>query len=114
MLLGDIDRPAVILVHGVIFVGWMALLMAQVMFAAAGRIDLHRRISRYGITYGWLVLAIGLIVGPAASVIHIRAGEWKRDRGAGFLPTTSATWCCLAAASPRRSCIVRVRRFTST
>jgi len=88
MLRGDIDRPAVIQVHGIIFVGWMALLMAQVIFAARGRIDLHRRIGRYGIAYGWLVVAMGVIVGPAASVIHIRAGEWTLDRGAGFLLTT--------------------------
>jgi hypothetical protein len=88
MLRGNIERPAVIQVHGIIFVGWMALLMAQVMFAARGRIDLHRRIGRYGIAYGWLVVAIGLIVGPAAAVMHIRAGEWTRDQGAGFLLTT--------------------------
>jgi hypothetical protein len=88
MLRGHMARPAVIQVHGIIFVGWMALLMAQVLFAARGRIDLHRRIGRYGIAYGWLVLAIGLIVGPAASVIHIRAGEWTRDQGAGFQLTT--------------------------
>jgi hypothetical protein len=88
MLRGDIDRPAVIQAHGIIFVGWMALLMTQVAFAARGRIDLHRRVGRYGIAYGWLVLAMGLIVGPAASVIHIRAGEWTRDRGAAFLLTT--------------------------
>jgi len=59
-----------------------------VIFAARGRIDLHRRIGRYGIAYGWLVVAMGVIVGPAASVIHIRAGEWTLDRGAGFLLTT--------------------------
>jgi hypothetical protein len=88
MLRGDVARPAIIQAHGIIFVGWMALLMAQVVFAARGRIDLHRRIGRYGIAYGWAVLAMGIVVGPAASVIHVQAGEWTRDRGAGFLLTT--------------------------
>jgi hypothetical protein len=89
MLRGDVARPAIIQAHGAIFVGWMALLMAQVAFAARGRIDLHKRIGRYGIGYGWAVLVIGVVVGPAASVLHIQAGEWTRARGAGFLLTTA-------------------------
>ena len=36
LLRGDIERPAVIQIHGLIFVGWMALLIAQVVFAARG------------------------------------------------------------------------------
>ena len=85
---GRVARPAVIQVHGIVFVGWMALLMTQVVLAARGRMHLHRRIGRYGIAYGWLVVAAVWCVGPAASVIHVRAGEWTRDRGAGFLLTT--------------------------
>ena len=88
MLRGDIARPLVIQIHGVIFVGWMALFVAQVVLAARRRVDLHRRIGKLGIAYGWLVVAMGLVVGPAASVIHIHAGEWTRDRGAAFLLTT--------------------------
>src|SRR5215207_3087326 len=88
MVRGQMARPAVIQAHGLVFVGWMALLMAQVVLAARGRIQLHRKVGQYGIVYGWLVVAMGLVVGPAASVIHVRAGEWTRDRGAGFLLTT--------------------------
>jgi hypothetical protein len=102
LLRGDIERPAVIQIHGLIFVGWMALLMAQVALAARGRIQLHRKVGRYGVAYGWLVLAMGLVVGPAASVIHVRAGEWPRDRGAGFLLITFGDMllfgACFAAA----------------
>jgi len=88
LLRGNVTRPLVIQLHGIVFVGWMALLVAQVLLAARGRVDLHRRIGRLGIVYGWIVVAMGIIVGPAASVIHIRAGEWTRDQGAGFLLTT--------------------------
>ena len=102
MVRGQIARPAIIQVHGLIFVGWMALLMAQVALAARGRIQLHRKVGRYGVVYGWLVVAMGLIVGPAASVIHVRAGEWTRDRGAGFLLITFGDMvlfgACFAAA----------------
>jgi len=102
MVRGNIERPAIIQVHGLIFVGWMALLMAQVALAARGRIQLHRKVGRYGVAYGWLVVAMGLVVGPAASVIHVRAGEWPHDRGAGFLLTTFGDMvlfgACFAAA----------------
>jgi len=102
MLRGNIARPAVIQLHGLIFVGWMTLLMAQVVLAARGRIQLHRKVGRYGIAYGWLVVAMGLIAGPAASVIHVREGEWPHDRGAGFLLTTFGDMvlfgACFAAA----------------
>ena len=88
MLRGNIARPTIIQAHGIIFVGWMVLLMAQVILAARGRVQLHRRVGRYGIAYGWLVLAMGLITGPAAGVLHVRAGEWTVDRAAGFLLVT--------------------------
>ena len=88
MLAGNIARPAVIQAHGLVFVGWMALLMAQVILAARGRVQLHRTVGRYGIAYGWLVIVMGLVVGPAAAVIHVRAGEWTADRAAGFLLVT--------------------------
>jgi hypothetical protein len=88
MLRGNIARAAVIQAHGLIFVGWMALLVAQVSLAVRGRTSLHRKVGRYGIAYGCLVLAMGIIAGPAASVIHLRAGEWTRDQGASFLLTT--------------------------
>ena len=102
LLRGQVARPAVIQAHGLVFVGWMALLMAQVVFAARGKIQLHRTVGRYGVAYGWLVVAMGLVVGPAASVIHVRAGEWTHDRGAGFLLTTFGDMvlfgACFAAA----------------
>lgn len=88
LLRGNVTRPLVIQVHGIIFVGWMALLVTQVLLAAGGRVDLHRKVGRLGIVYGCIVVAMGIVVGPAASVIHIRAGEWTRDQGAGFLLTT--------------------------
>ena len=88
MLRGNVTRPLVIQMHGIIFVGWMALLVTQVLLAARGRVDLHRKVGRYGIVYGFVVLAMGIVAGPAASVIHIRAGEWTPDRGAGFLLVT--------------------------
>jgi hypothetical protein len=88
MLRGNVARPIVVQLHGVVFVGWMALLVLQVAVAARGRVSLHRRIGRWGIAYGCLVLVMGLAVGLAAPVMHANAGDWSRDRAAGFLLTT--------------------------
>src|SRR4030095_14110807 len=37
---------------------------------------------------GWLVLPMGLIVGVAAPILHLKAGDWNEDRAAAFLLTT--------------------------
>ncbi len=82
---GGVTRPWVVHLHGAIFSGWMALLLLQVSLAASGRVDLHRRVGSIGIVYGVLVLTLGLAVAFAASVLHVRAGEWTRDEAAAFL-----------------------------
>jgi hypothetical protein len=45
-------------IHGVVFVGWFLLLLAQPSLVAAGRIDLHRRLGRLG---GGLAIAMVLL-----------------------------------------------------
>ena len=88
LLRGDIARPLVVQIHGLVFVGWMTLLVAQVVLAWRGRVQMHRRVGRWGIAYGLLVLLMGVIVGIAAPVMHVRAGEWTQNRAAGFLLIT--------------------------
>jgi hypothetical protein len=85
MLRGNITRPWIIQLHGIVYVGWMALLIAQVVLVAAGRTRTHRRLGEFGIWYGWLVLTMGSIVSFAAPLIHLARGEWDMDRAAGFL-----------------------------
>jgi len=85
LLSGGVTRPWVIHVHGVVFSGWMILLLAQVLLVSTGRVRMHRRVGNIGIAYGALVLAVGLVVSFAAPVLHVRAGEWTVDRAAGFM-----------------------------
>jgi len=82
---GTPNRHWVVHLHGWIFVGWMALLLTQVILAATGRIRAHRSLGTIGIAYGFLVLAMGLIVSVASPVIHVAAGNQTMDEAAGFL-----------------------------
>jgi hypothetical protein len=78
-------RPWFLHVHGVIYLGWLALLVSQAVLAARGKIALHRRVGTFGIAYGALVWLLGVIVTFAAPALHVRAGEWDMDRAASFL-----------------------------
>jgi hypothetical protein len=88
LLRGSLDRHWVIHIHGAVFTGWMALLLAQVILVARGRIRLHRMVGRAGIAYGAVVVIVGLAVSVVAPVLHVMAGEWPRDRAAGFFLIT--------------------------
>jgi hypothetical protein len=85
LLGGGVTRPLVMHVHGAIFTGWMLLLFLQVGLASSGRVRLHRRVGTFGIWYGAIVWAMGVIATFAAPVIHVHAGEWTIDQAAGFL-----------------------------
>lgn len=83
---GVAQTPVVLHVHGVIFAGWMALLIAQVTLAASGRIRAHRTLGKVGIGYGVLLLLVGLLVSFVAPVMHVHRGEWTIDDAAAFVP----------------------------
>jgi uncharacterized membrane protein YozB (DUF420 family) len=88
LLSGAASRPLIIHIHGAVFMGWMALLVAQVALAWKGRVQTHRRLGRWGIAYGCAVIAMGIVVGIAAPVMHLKAGEWTQERAAGFVLVT--------------------------
>jgi hypothetical protein len=88
LLRGNVERPFVIQLHGVVFVGWMTLLLAQVALVAMGRTKTHRQVGNIGVIYGFLVLAMGLTAGIASPVMHLAKGEWEIERAAGFLLIT--------------------------
>jgi len=71
--------------HGLVFMGWMGLLVAQVALVAAGRTRMHRRVGTAGIAYGVLVLIVGLGVSFYSPVMHIANRTWTVDQAAAFL-----------------------------
>jgi hypothetical protein len=81
----DAAHPWIIHVHAAVYVGWLALLIAQTVLAARGDIATHRRVGKFGIVYGTLVWILGLIVSIAMPVINVRSGLWPMQRGEQFL-----------------------------
>jgi len=83
---GVAEVPAFLHIHGIIYIGWMALLIVQAVLAATGRIRAHRSLGNVGIGYGVVVWVVGLLVSFAAPVMHVHAGQWTSDEAAAFLP----------------------------
>jgi len=85
LLRGMANFPWLFHVHGVVFMGWMALLIVQGALVSMRRTPVHRKVGRYGIAYGYLVLAVGLVMTFAAPLYHVSADGWDIDRAASAL-----------------------------
>lgn len=55
---------ATVLLHGLVFTGWVALFMAQVALVSGGRTDLHRRLGKLGV----VMLAAMTVVATVAAL----------------------------------------------
>lgn len=75
LLAGNVEALPLVHFHVAVYVSWLALFIAQAVFAATGRIDLHIKLGRFGIGYGVFVIAVGLLVGLGMFVVRVRAGE---------------------------------------
>jgi hypothetical protein len=85
LLHGTASRQWLIHLHGIVFMGWMVLLFAQVLSIYLGRVQQHQTIGNIGIAYGFLVVISGVVVAFAAPLLHLKNGEWQMDRAAAFL-----------------------------
>jgi hypothetical protein len=66
--------PAIVHVHAVVFVGWLALLTVQSLLVRGRRLDLHRRL-------GWAMLGLAVAMTP----LGLMAG-WVSERQAYGTP----------------------------
>lgn len=80
-----VERPLIMHFHGAIFTGWMLLLLLQVVLVATGRVAAHRKVGKFGIAYGVIVLLLGSAVTFLAPALHVQSGNWPLDQAAGFL-----------------------------
>lgn len=72
---GAVDRPAFIHFHAVVYVGWLAIFVAQTVLAATGRIGTHVKLGRFAIGYGVLVIGAGLVAAFGMFTLRVRAGD---------------------------------------
>lgn len=61
LLKGTVKTPPVIHVHAVVFVTWLALFVAQVVFVATNRVRLHVRLGGWIVAYGVVLVIAGLM-----------------------------------------------------
>lgn len=64
------SAPPLVHAHAVIFMGWVAIYLAQTMLATGGTIALHRRLGWIGA--GWTLLMIG--AGGAVTIAMVQRG----------------------------------------
>lgn len=83
LLAGSVSAPFIIHFHATVFVGWLAIFIAQVAFAASGRMAWHFRLGRAAIVYGVFLIIVGLATGV------IRAAEREPGADAQFLMNTT-------------------------
>jgi uncharacterized membrane protein YozB (DUF420 family) len=69
--------------HAAVYVGWLALFIAQAALAATGRIRQHRALGRIGIGYGVIVILVGLLV--TFHRFDTRIDELGLEESLGFL-----------------------------
>src|SRR5688572_10599777 len=86
LLAGHVDELPLIHFHAAVYVGWLVLLVVQAAFAAAGRMDIHVKLGRFGIGYGIFVIAVGLLVGFGMFVVRVRVGAAPEAIGRLFGP----------------------------
>jgi hypothetical protein len=78
---GTVDKLPVIHVHAAVYVGWLAIFIAQAAFAATRRMDLHVRLGNFGIGYGVLVIVMGVTVATSMFAVRVHAGQIEDAAG---------------------------------
>ena len=78
---GTVDKLPVIHVHAAVYVGWLAIFIAQTTFAAARRMDLHVRLGNFAIGYGVLVIVMGVTAAISMFAVRVHAGQLEDAQG---------------------------------
>ena len=74
LMTGEVDSPTIIHIHSTVFVGWLALFIAQCAFVASGNIALHRKVGNFGLLWGVVVILTGLATSVVRFAQKLEAG----------------------------------------
>jgi hypothetical protein len=57
----ELKKELFIHVHALVYVSWMALFITQISLVATRRVALHRKVGRFGMVWGMVVLVVGTV-----------------------------------------------------
>lgn len=81
-LRGDFPpAPPIVHLHGLVFVSWMLLLLAQTALVGAGQVKLHRSLGLWGIAHATAIMILGLLMQLIASRAGMDAGRSPAGEG---------------------------------
>ena len=72
---GTVDTTPIVHLHAAVYVGWLAIFLAQTVLAATGRVAAHMKLGRIAIGYGVLVIVVGVLTAFARFALGVRAGD---------------------------------------
>jgi hypothetical protein len=67
--------PPVVHLHGIVFFGWMALLVTQSALVNVRNVRLHRSLGTFGIAYAGVLVLLGLLI----TIISANTPNWTED-----------------------------------
>lgn len=74
-ILSELGTPLVLHFHALVFGGWIALFTIQALLPAFGRIDLHRKLGKFGIGYAVFLVVVGLVTTVNRVAFHYNEGQ---------------------------------------
>lgn len=75
LIAGTVHEPTIIHIHAAVMVTWLALFIAQVWFAASGRVRLHLSVGPWVMGYGVVVVVAGLLAISEAFAARLATGD---------------------------------------
>ncbi len=104
-LRGDFPpAPPIVHLHGLVFVSWMLLLLAQTGLVSAGNLKLHRSLGTWGIAHAAAIMILGLIMQLIAARRGMDLGRGPGTDGLflGLLAVVAFCWMFTVAIRNRQ------------
>ncbi|MFT4862529.1 MAG: hypothetical protein ACI95C_001750 [Pseudohongiellaceae bacterium] len=79
-MISGVGTPLVLHFHATVFVGWIILFTTQALLPAVGRIDLHRKLGKFGIGYAVFLVIVGLITTVNRVAFYFNDGQEARAK----------------------------------
>ena len=67
--------PPIVHLHGVVFFGWMVLLVVQSLLVNVKNVRLHRSLGTYGIAHAGVLVFLGLLI----TILSANTPDWTED-----------------------------------